>query len=384
MKAKWLLLLLTGSMLLTAACGMDAGEDAANTTDSVAQNEENSNATDGEQQDIVENQVQGGYYRPVITDGSFQTSESRGITLRLNSNVNLESFESGLMNLSQEYFSPDSHFFQEGQFIPSETVTHWLQRKSENYPNGLNPEDNGSKEPDERNPIYLETILEQDYYVQTEDGLQLAGISIGLGMNQIDYYQKVQFEATYETEIPREELLAQGQQMADTIVSRMRDLEEIPDVPIVVGIFEQSPQDDLAGGVYIAEGISQNGANSIGGWNQLNHEKLVFPLEGSESNEGNSFANFKSEVEAFFPNLSGVTGIASYIDDQLVELNVNITTQFYGEGEMIAFTQFVNDAAETYLPMNIPIEITIDSMDGIEAFLYRETGSNEFVGHIFD
>lgn len=161
-------------------------------------------------------------------------------------------------------------------------------------------------------------------------------------------------------------------------------MEEIPDVPIVVGIFEQSPSDDLAGGVYIAESSAPAGSDSVSGWTQLNHRKAVFPLAGTESNEGNSFANFKSEVESFFPNLSGVVGIASYVDDQLIDMSINITTQFYGEGEMIAFTQFVNDAAETYLPLNIPIEITIDSIDGVEAFLFRETGSNEFKGHIFN
>lgn len=381
MKRRWLLLLLTGSTFLAAACGISPGDGTAQ--ENATQNEETSNA-DGEQQDIVESQVNDEYYRPVITEGAYQPSQSRGITLRLNSNVNLESFESGLMRLSQKYFPTEDHFFQEGQFLPSGTVTHWLQRESENYPEGLNPEDNGKVEEDERNPIYLQTLLEQDYYVQTDEGLELAGISIGLGMNKIDYYRKEQFGSIFESEISRKELLEQGQRMADEIVSRMRSMEEIPDVPIVVGIFEQSPSDDLAGGVYIAESSAPAGSDSVSGWTQLNHRKAVFPLAGTESNEGNSFANFKSEVESFFPNLSGVVGIASYVDDQLIDMSINITTQFYGEGEMIAFTQFVNDAAETYLPLNIPIEITIDSIDGVEAFLFRETGSNEFKGHIFN
>ena len=103
-----------------------------------------------------------------------------------------------------------------------------------------------------------------------------------------------------------------------------------------------------------------------------------------ESAEGNAFANFKSEVENFFPNLSGVTGVAHYIEDNLVTLQIDIMTQFYGKGEIIAFTQYLNQAANTYLPENLPIEIKVESLNGIESFLKRESEETEFVTHIFD
>lgn len=328
-------------------------------------------------------QLSGDYYSAIITDGTYKTSLNRGVTLGLNSTVNLKAFETGLMELSQEHFSPDSYYFQEGQYITTETTNNWLNRLSEDNPNGLNPEDNGKLEPNERNPIYLNSLLEQDYMVQTDDGFKLGGISIGLAMNSVDYYTKEQFGAESETKISQDKLLEEGKKMADKIVQHLRETEGVGDIPIVVGIFEQSTKDNLAGGVYITQAQSDDGSTSLTDWEPVNQKKVIFPTSG-ESNELSSFENFKAEIESFFPNLSGVTAEALYTDDQIMNMKVSINTQFYGESEIIAFTQHVSEKASSYLLPNIPIEITIKSINGTEAFLAREAGETQFYTHVFD
>lgn len=328
-------------------------------------------------------QLSGDYYSAIITDGTYKTSLNRGVTLGLNSTVNLKAFETGLMELSQEHFSPDSYYFQEGQYITTETTNNWLNRVSEDNPDGLNPEDNGKVEPDERNPIYLNSLLEQDYMVQTDDGFKLGGISIGLAMNSVDYYKKVQFGAESETKISQDKLVEEGKKMADKIVQHLRETEGVGDIPIVIGIFEQSTKDNLAGGVYITQAQSDDGSTSLTDWETINQKKVIFPTSG-ESNELSSFENFKAEIESFFPNLSGVTAEALYTDDQIMNMKVSINTQFYGESEIIAFTQHVSEKASSYLLPNIPIEITIKSINGTEAFLAREAGETQFYTHVFD
>ena len=59
-------------------------------------------------------------------------------------------------------------------------------------------------------------------------------------------------------------------------------------------------------------------------------------------------------------------------------------TQFYGETEIIAFTQHITDAASQYLPQNTQIEIKVESIDGIESFVARDQGTQNFTYHIFD
>lgn len=324
----------------------------------------------------------GHYYRPIIREGAYRPSQSRGITQRLNSPINIKAFESGLMSLAGQHFSTDQHFFEEGQHISSETVRAWVGRESSDNPQGLNPIDNGEAEEEMRSPIYLESVLEQDYYVETENGMQLAGMMIGLAMNSVDYYQAEQYGPVLSQEIPDEDIRQQSQEMIDQILEEVREVDELQDIPIVFAVFKQSPRDSLAGGNYISQVVSPSGSE-LAEYEQLHFSKLVFPLEGGDTAVAQNFEAFKSEVEQFFPNLSGVTAVGSYQGDQIESLHVDITTQFYGEAEIIAFAQYVEVAAQNHLPTSIPVEITIDSMDDVEAFLYTNGETSDYFSHIF-
>lgn len=324
----------------------------------------------------------GHYYRPIIREGAYRPSQSRGITQRLNSPINIKAFESGLMSLAGQHFSTDQHFFEEGQYISSETVRAWVGRESSDNPQGLNPIDNGEAEEEMRSPIYLESVLEQDYYVETENGMQLAGMMIGLAMNSVDYYQAEQYGPVLSQEIPDEDIRQQSQEMIDQILEEVREVGELQDIPIVFAVFKQSPRDSLAGGNYISQVVSPSGSE-LAEYEQLHFSKLVFPLEGGDTAVAQNFEAFKSEVEQFFPNLSGVTAVGSYQGDQIESLHVDITTQFYGEAEIIAFAQYVEVAAQNHLPTSIPVEITIDSMDDVEAFLYTNGETSDYFSHIF-
>lgn len=332
---------------------------------------------------VSRNQLGEEYYRPALDqEGSYHPSANRGITLNLNSGINIAMFEKDLMRLSQSLFPTDEYFMREGQELSSDLISSWLGRESEDNPEGLNPPESGDEE--NRTPQYLNSILEFDFYTEGEEGLNLSGISIGLAMNSVDYYQEEQFGPTLEQEISSEAVLQEGQRIGNEIVRRMREMEGLEEIPIYVGIYEQSAQDDLAGGVYIAEGQSANGATAVQGWENLNEERLVFPLEGGSSAEGNAFANFQSEVESFFPNLSGITGRGHRVDGQLQNLTIDIMTQFYGEAEIVAFTQYLKQTATTFLPADIDVEIVVESPDQVEAFLKKNDTETEYLSYVFD
>lgn len=286
------------------------------------------------------------------------------------------------MRLSQSVFPTDEYFMQEGQYLPEDLVTTWLGRESEDNPEGLNPAEAG--EGDDRVPRNLNSILEFDFFRQSDDGLNLSGITIGLAMNSVDYYPAYQFGPTLEQEISSEEVLAEGQAIGNEIVQRMREIEGLEELPIYIGIYEQASQDDLGGGVYVAEGQSTDGSTTVQNWDTLNEERIVYPLQGGDSAEGNAFANFQSEVESFFPNLSGITGRAHYIDNELQNLTINIMTQFYGEAEIVSFTQYLKQSATNFLPPDIDIEIVVESPGTVEAFLKRDSTEAEYFSYIFD
>lgn len=373
------LLLTAAMMFLLSGCNLFAGDSSEpdGTEEGAIENTQNTSNV------VSRNQLDGNYYRPALdAEGRYLTSKNRGVTLNLNSGINISLFEKDLMRLSQSYFPTENYFVQEGQILEEGVVNTWLARQSENNLEGLNPRE-GSADA-ERIPRYLNSILELDFYRTTDNGLQLDGISIGLALNKIDYYRGEQFGPWLSQEIADEVILQEGQKIANEVTRRLRGIEGLEDIPIMIGLYQQAPQDDLAGGVYIARGISRDGATAVESWDILNETRMIFPLQGQDSAEGNAFANFQSEVEAFFPNISGITGRAHYIDDSLENLTIEIMTQFYGEVEMVSYTQYLSQSATTYLPTNLDIEIIVESSAGVEAFLQKSRTESEYFSHVFD
>ena len=399
MKSLKTITVLLFSSLILSACVDPTGN---RNPDSEDQNGQSENA----QTNVIKrNQLGGDYYIPVLTDeGGYATSENRGVTLNLNSGINISLFEKDLMRLSQEQFSTDTYMIQEGQYLTSDMVTSWLGREAnpdtegmsedaiaeKEFMKGLNPAQSAEFNPSEnvynhdvRQPNYLQSILEFDFYKEAGSEYPDA-LSIGLALNSADYYQTEIGGPVYTQNIPDDKILKQGQSMASEIVRRVRQLEGLSDIPIFVGLYKQSARDELGGGVYIATGTSTNGSTAIQSWETIKEQRLIFPLQGKDSSEGNAFANFQSEVEKFFPNLSGVTGEAHYIDEQLVELKINIVTQFYGKTEMIAFSQYLKQSAETFLPQDLDVEIIVESTRSVEAFLKKDRTEAEYFAHVFN
>lgn len=331
-----------------------------------------------------------GDYEGVIKSGHYQTSKSRGVTNSQDSGntYNLKSFENGMLSVSKKVFSTKKYVFQEGQYLSSSTVQNWLDRKSKSNPDGLNPTSNGSTSPTKRNPVYIQALEEQDYMTQKDNKLSLGGVTIGIAVNSVDYYKKTQYGATYETKIDKATGEAYAKKAANTVLQRLRKKSALKNVPIVIAVYRQASNDSLVGGTFLAYSNNKAGATSIKTWTPLGDKNYVFPIESGSSspnsNDESSFTNFKTQVENFFPNLSGVTAQARYNGKNLQGMHVNITIQFYSQTEIISFTQYLQTAAQKYLPSGVPIDITVSSTDGVQSFLSRSTGSKKFTSHVFN
>lgn len=381
MKKKYLALisLCMGSLFLTACGNLNSSSTSSTTT--TTQSSSSGYQTTGQSSDSE--------YQSVIQNGSYLTSKARGVGITQNSEnmLNLKTFESGLTTLSKTEFSPKDYIFREGQLLSKSTVQKWLSRKSSSNPTGLNPKDNGETDADKRNPIYVQQIEEQDYMKEENGKLVLAGITIGIGMNRKDYYQKEEYGATYTTTISKAKMIAEGKKAAAEVLKRVRKLKGASDIPIMICMFEQAPNDSLVGGTFYAYNVSKS--STLGTWKSTNLQSSVLPTTSESTaindNDESSFTSFKNKIQNFFPNLAGVTATTKYKNKSLQELHVKITTQFYSETEIRSFTQYVAQAAKTYLPSGIPIDITIKGSDGdIQAFIARESDSSSYYTHVFD
>lgn len=324
-------------------------------------------------------------YTVLLKNGHYVTSPIAGLTATDNDNsVDTRELERGLIQISKEAFSTNSFVFQEGQYITSTVANDWLGRKSKSNPLGLNPELGTKKK---YNPYYLEEIMEQDFLTGSGSNYRIGGMSIGLAINSIDYYQKKKGGPEYQMTIPRSDQKKYGQQTAEQIVARLRKKKTLKNIPITVGLFAKESKDSLVSGTYFLSGTAAANSSKITKWKTINTQTEVLPTIGNKkainSSNASSFNSFKESIQNYFPNISGVTATLRYENGKLAQENISITTQFYGYEQIQSFTRLVLSTAKKYLASDVPIEIKIGSVNDIQALVAKETGDSSYQVHIY-
>nr|WP_254119632.1 CamS family sex pheromone protein [Bacillus sp. FJAT-29790] len=358
------------------------------------------NKEDAKEKAIIPNfRISDQYYRTILP---FEPSEARGLVVNnINTKYDISEFETGLMRVAHNTFDPDKYLFQEGQYLKRDTVRLWLNRQftpeqlkernlSEADNIGLNPLDNGKgniHDRYEKSPNYLAHIIEHDYLVKNEEGkVKLGGVVIGLALNSVYYYQKVQYGATFETKIAHGDLEKEGKKIAEEVLQRLRNMDGLRDVPITIALFEQQSKTSVVPGNFFAYANAAKGSAKLGGWEKVAEEYVQFPSTNATINhrdDATSFLNFKQDIETYFPNFNGVIGKAFYARDQLQELNISIPIQFYGKAEGIGFTQYVTGLVLQHFPSYISVQVSITSVNGPEALIVRKANQNEPFVHIY-
>ncbi|WP_167629564.1 CamS family sex pheromone protein [Listeria valentina] len=371
---KKLLIVIASLLLVLAGCAPKLSSD-----EEVVQKGEKKKSETGI---MTKNQISSNYYKTVLP---YKASKSRGLVVsNIYSRYDINQLETGLMRVSQEEYSPDEYLFQEGQYLDKETLTSWLGRKSDKNKEGLNPVDNGFG--DDRNPIYLAHILEQDYLKQTDkDSVSLGGVSIALAMNSVDYYQKEKYGDTFEQGISDSTLLEQGKTMAQAVLERIRKTKGLENVPVTIAIYKQGKRDAVAPGNYMAYATA-DGA-SLSNFKTIKEKNYVLPSTEANSDhksDNDNFLNFKADIESYYPNFTGVVGRARYENGEMAELDIDIPLQFYGQAEIIGFTQYITDLVGKHLPGGADIQINISTTDGPAALITRSPSDKAATAHIYD
>lgn len=335
-------------------------------------------------------QISDQYYRTLLP---YEQSKSRGmIVSRVYSKYDIKEAENGLLRLSQRNFSPDDYFFQEGQMLDSEILTKWLSRKSSTNEEGLNPtnpDPKGKITPEiaKNAPIYLAHVVEQNFLVKKDDKkVQLGGVSIGLALNTVYYYQTAVGEPILEAPIPNATVEENGKKMAQEVVKRMRSIKGLENVPITVGLFKQESRNTIVPGTYFTYSVAAEGKAQLGDWTNINEEYVLFPQPQSEEkyrDVGQAFINFKQDVEEYFSNFTSIVGTGFYQDDRIKKLTIDIPIQFYGEAEIIGFTQYMTGLIMEHFPTSMHVEVNVTSINGPEALVIKKANETKPFVHIY-
>lgn len=409
---KKVIVAVTGSLLLITGCApaYDTEEKIVQETSDKNKRETaivpSYNISDDEYKVILP--YKSGESRGVI----YNPGEARGIIVnQLSNRLDIGEFETGLKRHAKTFFEPEDFYFQEGQYLTKEIIYQWLERRltdeevseylknnpslsRENLQNGLNPPLEGGKDNIDayrENPRYLSHILEHNFLKKNDQGLvELGGISIGIALKSNYRFQTVidgRPGPYFYEEISEEEMVAKGEEIANTIVQRIRRMDELDNVPIMVALYREEKYSAVTAGNFVAKTIVEPNDMTVKEWKTIDENYILYPSQEANETYFEDAANmkdFEEKVAQYFPNYVGVIGKGFYVDGNLQELKIDIPIEFYGKGEVIGFTQYVYGLLMETFPNFYQIEINITSIDQPQSLIVRKAGEEKPFVHIYE
>lgn len=396
------IILLISTIFLLAACNNNQKDNQSDKDESGSKNSQNTNQV---KQIATDKNVQGDNYRTILP---FKESQARGLLQdNMANSYNGEDFESGLLTLSKEVFPTNKYLYQDGQYLDKKTINAYLNPKytkkeidkmSENEKKskkanenlGLNPSHNGETDEEKiakQSPAYLSNILEQDFYGNNDSKAKnIKGMTIGLAMNSVYYYQKEKDGETYSKKLDDKEIEKQGKQMASEMLSRLRENSDLKDIPIHFAIYKQSGQDSITPGEFIAGATADDGKTKINEWDAIKEKSALLPSSTAEDyNEtlNNNFKQFNDNLQSYFSNFTQAVGKVKFVNKKPKQLTVDLPIDYYGQAETIGITQYVTEQAEKYFDNIDEYEIRIKDGNTPRALISKSKDDKEPQVHIY-
>lgn len=363
--------LLVTLLLLATSCTPGFEEE-----EEVIQQQEDSEQ--GQASIVPSYQLSDKHYKSVLP---FRPSAARGVVDRQVANrLDIDELEKGLRRLSMEHFDPEDYFFDEGQYLSESTVLNLIDE--------LNPEkptkDDWTEEDYRKNPRVLSHILEQNYVVQVDEMVELAGVSIGIALKSVYRFETASAGPYFES-ISEELMLEKGKEIAQVILERLRNYEDIQNVPIMIALFREEERSSPVPGNFVAKTYVQASDMLITEWIDIDEENVLFPSEYARENfpETNTvLQEFGQKIATYFPNYVGYIGHGFYLDKELKRLKIKIPIEFNGASEIVGFTQYTYGLVKNSFSENYDVEVTIESSNKIESIIFQQVGDEEPTVHI--
>ncbi|MEJ7180001.1 CamS family sex pheromone protein [Staphylococcus capitis] len=396
------IILLISTIFLLAACNNNQKDNQSDKDQSGSKDSQNTKQV---KQIATDKNVQGDNYRTILP---FKESQARGLLQdNMANSYNGEDFESGLLTLSKEVFPTNKYLYQDGQYLDKKTINAYLnpkytkkeidkmsekekKSKKANENLGLNPSHNGETDEEkiaEQSPAYLSNILEQDFYGNNDSKAKnIKGMTIGLAMNSVYYYQKEKDGETYSKKLDDKEIEKQGKQMASEMLSRLRENSDLKDIPIHFAIYKQSGQDSITPGEFIAGATADDGKTKINEWDTIKEKSALLPSSTAEDyNEtlNNNFKQFNDNLQSYFSNFTQAVGKVKFVNKKPKQLTVDLPIDYYGQAETIGITQYVTEQAEKYFDNIDEYEIRIKDGNTPRALISKSKDVKEPQVHIY-
>ncbi|OEL04588.1 CamS family sex pheromone protein [Staphylococcus saprophyticus] len=394
------IILFISAILVLTACGNNDEKSKEQSNEKEQQKESGS-----VKEIATDKNVQGDNYRTILP---FKESQARGLLQdNMANSYNGEDFENGLLDLSKSVFPTDDYLYQDGQYLDKDMINAFLnpkytkdevnkmdesdrKEKKANENLGLNPSHKGETDPEkiaEQSPAYLSNILEQDFYASGDTkGKKIKGMTIGLAMNSTYYYQKEKDGETYSKDLDDKEIEKQGKQMAEELLSRIRENKDLKEIPIHFAIYKQSGENSIVPGEFIAGTTVEDGKTRINDWKDINQKTALLPSEEAgelDENLNSDFKQFNDNLQTYFNNFTQAVGTVKFDNKKAKQLSVDLPIDYYGKAETIGITQYVTEQANKYFDGIDEYEIHIKDGNNPKALISKTKDDKEPQVHIY-
>src|SRR5699024_9612994 len=127
--------------------------------------------------------------------------------------------------------------------------------------------------------------------------------------------------------------------------------------------------------------------NSIGKWESVNEDHVLYSSKNNEGKYADDYQRIKTfgeRMSEYFPNYVGLIGKGFYQNDELQKTTIEIPIEFRGRSEVVGFTQYLYSLVEEIFKKHDTIEIVVKSMDRTEAIITKKAGSETIDVHVLD
>jgi protein involved in sex pheromone biosynthesis len=316
-------------------------------------------------------------------------SVNRGlITMMINNRSDMDEIETGLMSLSKDHFSPEDYVYQEGQYLKD--IPSWLGRESKDNEEGLNPAIDITKnmgweeriEREKKDPMYLAYIHEQNY---VDSKGKIKGISLGFAMNKIDYIRVKDSKGLmhFDEKVIDDKVLEEyGKEAAKKVVSRIRSMKDLKNVPIFISIYKLQPINSVVPGNYFTSSYVDDNDKTIKKWEDIKEKFYYFPSKQGEEKDRdlqNRIRDLEDYVSKYFSHQDiEFVGKALYKKDNLNQLVIDVHTGMVKETELVGFAQAIGPEIVDYFP-HMPVYLYVKTPKGLKATIVKEVDQEPFV-----
>lgn len=277
----------------------------------------------------------------------------------------------GLQILSSDYFSTSNHYMSEGQYLKLALKKELVTRKSE-Y--SLQPA-TGTTIGGVKNPIMVQNIQEQDYYVKDGRGYTLKGMSFSIILEPRDSNNAILAEPMSNSDIE-----SYGRECIKKFYNVIRsadDFKKIKDLPVLIAVYRATnTASSTVDGNYILKSYCQKDVGEI---NIVNHENILFSSERAEQVDKTTYADFnaiKTIVKNAATEAVGFVGEARYINNEIQSMVINANLNIKSSTELMYLTSIIADAIDNKFTYDFQISVLVNSQDQLQAVIVKDKGQS--------